>query len=234
MLRRAGSPPPTLLSSSPMAPDLRIADLPPTVYLFPVDRFILLPETTLPMTITDPRSQDLLETAKGTSGYLGIIQARQQKQGSDSRFFDVGCLGRIRSLAREEEGLRVTLEGLIRFRVREELAGGDLPQAAVAYEEFERDLLAVEEDLEGWDLEGFKAALLRIGRIQSGRDTTSLESMTSQQLVRMMAQTAPLAAAEKQALLETRSFRELLELLFQLLALNFLTTTPDRSPSSAN
>lgn len=220
-----------------MSPELRIADLPSTVYLFPVDRFILLPETTLPMTITDSRSREILEAAEATSGYVGVIQAREQAEGSDSRFFDVGCLGRIRSLDRDEDGDRVSVEGVIRFRVREELsAGGDtLPRAEVDYEEFARDLRpAEEENLEGWDMEGFRAALLRIGRMQSGRDTTPLEGMSSYQLVRMMAQTAPLAVAEKQALLETRSFRELLELLFQLLALNFLTTTPDPSPSSAN
>jgi|SRR6185295_11207004 len=214
-----------------MPPDLRLADLPPTVYLFPVDGFILLPETTLPVTITDPRSRKILEAAEAAGGYVGVIQTRQQEKVAAPRFFAVGCLGHIRSLDREEEGVRVTLEGVIRFRVREELPGGDdLPRAAVVYEEFERDLLPVEEDLTGWDLEGFKAALLRLGQLQTGRDTTPLESMSPHQLVRVMAQTAPLAAAEKQALIETRSFRELLELLFQLLALNFLTTTPDTSP----
>src|SRR5262245_28394944 len=210
-----------------MSPELRIADLPSTVYLFPLDRFILLPETTLPMTITDPRSGELLETAEGADGYVGVIQARQPEERSESRFFDVGCLGRIRSLERDDEGHRVTLEGVIRFRVRRELpAGGDVPpRAQVDYEEFAQDLRpAEEEDLEGWNLEGFKAALLRIGRMHSARDTTRLEAMSGYQLVRMMAQTAPLAVAEKQALLETRSFRELTELLFQLLAMNFLTT----------
>jgi Lon protease-like protein len=217
--------------------DLRIADLPPTVYLLPVDRFILLPQTTLPMTITEPRSQQLLEAAESAGGYLGVIQARPPEEASGSRFFEVGCLGRIRSLAREAEGHRVALEGVIRFRVREELAdGGGAPaRARVAYEEFARDLRPVEEeDLEGWDMEGFRTALLRISRMQSGRDATSLESMTSYQLVRMMAQTVPLAVAEKQALLETHTFRELLELLFQLLAMNFLTTTPDTSTAKTN
>ena len=216
-----------------MSPDLRLADLPSTVYLFPIDQFILLPETTLPMTVTDPRSQKALETAESTSGYVGVIQNRPPEERSASRFFAVGCLGHIRSLGRDDEGHHITLEGVIRFRVREELTG-ELPQAAVLYEEFEPDLTPAEENLAGWDLEGFKAALLRFGQLQSGRDTTSLDSLSSRQLVRMLAQTAPLATAEKQALLETRSFRELLELLFELLALNFLTTTPDASPSSAN
>jgi Lon protease-like protein len=45
-----------------------------------------------------------------------------------------------------------------------------------------------------------------------------------------MVQTAPFAPAERQALLEARDFREMLELLVQLLSMNFLTTTPDSSP----
>ncbi len=215
-----------------MPSDLRLAELPSTVYLFPVDRLILLPETTLPMTITDFQSRDLLDAAEAASGYVGVIQARPQKEGTGSRFFAVGCLGRIRSLGRDEERHRVVLEGVIRFRVREELPDGELPRAAVAYEEFEQDLLAAEENLEGWDPEGFRAALLRFARLQSGREATSLEAMSGGQLVRVLAQTAPLAAAEKQALLEAPSFRDMLALLFELLALNFLTTTPDASPSS--
>ena len=215
-----------------MTPAPRIADLPSTVYLFPIDRLILLPETTLPMTVTDPRSQNILDAAESASGYVGVIQTRPREERSVSRYFAVGCLGRIRSLEHEDEGHRVTIEGVIRFRVREELAGGadSLPQATVAYEDFESDLLPEEENVEGWNPEGFRDALLTIARQQSGRDKTPLESMSPRQLVRILAQTAPLATAEKQALLETRTFRELLELLFQLLALNFLTTTPDTSP----
>jgi Lon protease-like protein len=216
-----------------MTPDLRLADLPSTVYLFPLDRFILLPETTLPMTVVDPRSREALEAAESAGGYVGVIQNRPPEDGADSKFFAVGCLGRVRSLGRDDEGHHVVLEGVIRFRVRQELPG-EPPQATVSYEEFERDLAPVEEDLAGWDLESFKAAFLSLGQLHSGRDTSSLESMSGRQLVQIMAQTAPLAAAEKQALLEAPSFRELLERLFELLALNFLTTTPDTSPARTN
>ena len=56
--------------------------------------------------------------------------------------------------------------------------------------------------------------------------------MSPRQIVLFMAQTAPLAPAEKQALLEARDFRELLDTLGQLLSLNYLTTTPDTTPPS--
>jgi uncharacterized protein len=216
-----------------MDPAPQIADLPSTVYLLAIDRFILLPETTLPIRITDLRSQEVLDAAEAEGAYVGVIQTRSAEKGADSRFYTVGCLARIGSLDRDEQGHRVALEGVIRFRVREELSGEDgLARAAVSYEEFAGDLGPAEEDPAGWNPEGFKAALLKAGRLQSGRDSSPLESMSPRQLVRVLAQTAPLATAEKQALLETRSFREFLELLFQLLAVNFLTTTPDTSPSS--
>ncbi|HEV8581827.1 MAG TPA: LON peptidase substrate-binding domain-containing protein [Thermoanaerobaculia bacterium] len=215
-----------------MNPELRIADLPSTVYLFPIDRYILLPETTLPLTVTESRSQESLDAAEEAGGFVGVIQSRPAGERADSRYFGVGGLGRIRRLTRDEEGHHVIIEGVIRFRVREELTGGGLPRAAVDYDEFAQDLRAVEEDLAGWDLVGFRNALLEIAKRQSGREATPLESMSAHQLVRVMAQTVPLAATEKQALLETRTFRELIERLFELLSLNFLTTTPDPSPSS--
>jgi uncharacterized protein len=215
-----------------MPSDLRISDLPSTVYLFPIDRFILLPGTTLPLTITAPRSQETLDAAEAADGFLGVIQSRPQEARSSSRYFDVGGLGRIGSLRREEDGYHVRIEGLIRFRVREELTAGDLPQAEVVYEEFAGDLLPADETPEGWNPEGFKTALLELAKRESGRESSALESLSPPQLVRLMAQTFPLAVNEKQALLETQSFRELLELFLQLLAVNFLTTTPDTAPPS--
>jgi uncharacterized protein len=216
-----------------MPSDFQVSDLPATVYLFAIDRFILLPETTLPLTITAPKSQEILDAAEEAGGFLGVIQRRPKEAGSTSRFFDVGGLGRIRSLRREEDGYHVKIEGVIRFRVQEELTdAGDLPQAAVVYEEFAGDLLPADENPEGWNPEGFRTALLEIAKRESGRDSTPLESLSPPQLVRLMAQTFPLSVAEKQALLETRSFRDLLGLFLQLLAANFLTTTPDTAPPS--
>jgi Lon protease-like protein len=218
-----------------MRADLQIADLPSTVYLFSLDRFILLPETTLPLVVTHPRSQEILDAAEAAGGFVGVIQSQPKDAGGPSRFFPVGGLGRIASLRREEDGHHVILEGVIRFRLREELAAaGDLPQATVAYRGFEADLLPADEEVEGWNQEGFRTALLEIAKRQSGRDKTPLESLSPAQLVRLLAQTVPFSAAEKQALLEAKSFGELLGLLLQLLALNFLTTTPDNTPSRAN
>ncbi|HEX9942592.1 MAG TPA: LON peptidase substrate-binding domain-containing protein [Thermoanaerobaculia bacterium] len=217
-----------------MNSDPRIADLPSTIHLMPIEGFILLPETTLPLTIVDAQSRELLDAADAESGYVGLVQGREDDAGS--RFFEVGCLARIQSLDRDAEGHHVTLDGVIRFRLREELPpeGNGFSRAAVAYEEFAHDLDRVEEDLPGWNLEAFKDKLVEFGRTRFGT-AGILETMTPRQVVRFMAQTTPFTPAERQALLESRGFREMLETLVKLLALNFLTTTPDTSaPEQAN
>ena len=222
-----------------MAAPLQIADLPATVHLLAVEMFLLLPETILPLVLTDPGVCELVETLAAEGGHLGFAQPRRHeaRRVATSRFYDVGCLGRVRSLERSDDGLHVTFEGTVRFRVLELLPpdGEDgLPRVRTDYQEFAHDLGELEEDLEGWDLEKIKAALLEIGQRQTPGDLSALEAKPPRQIIRMMAQTVPFAPDEKQALLEARTFRDLLELLFQLLAVNFLTTTPDAPQPRVN
>ena len=218
-----------------MASDLRLEDLPKTIHLLMVNRFILLPETTLPLVLTDERYMELVESLAAAEGYLGFILSRGSSE--DRQFQDVGCLAQIHELERDGDGLNVLFEGVIRFRVLRELpvAGKeDIPRAEVDYQEFATDLGDRTEDLEGWNLERIKAALVQIGKKQTPGDLSYLEAMPPRQIIRLMAQTMPFAPAEKQALLEAPTFRALLELLFALLAVNFLTTTPDGLQSQVN
>jgi uncharacterized protein len=214
-----------------MPPPLRLADLPGEIYLLPIDGLIFLPETSFPLTFSDEQSRSLLDAAEAAGGYLGIVQfQREAGKSFPHPIFPVGCLVRLRALDRDEEGHHAVFDGLIRFRVGKELpmAAGGVRRAAVTYEEYAHDLDGAEEDLAGWDLEAFKEKLVEFGRSQFGTAGT-LESMTPRQMIRFMAQTSPFSAAERQALLEAPSFREMLETLVELLALNFLTTTPDTS-----
>lgn len=224
-----------LLSSPAMASDPRLDDLPKTLHLLMVNRFILLPETTLPLVLTDERYMELTESLAAADGYLGFILPGEAH--GSRRFQEVGCLARINELERDGDGLNVLFEGVVRFRVLRELpAAGqeDLPRAEVEYQEFAADLGNRPEDLEGWNLERIKAALIQIGKKQTPGDLSYLEAMPPRQIIRLMAQTMPFAPSEKQALLEAPTFRAMLELLFALLAVNFLTTTPDGPQPQVN
>jgi len=219
-----------------MNPDPRISSLPTTLHLLPLESLLLLPETAIPVTITDFAARSIVEAALAAGGYIGVIQeiSADSPAGSGGRFYSVGCLGHIVDLGRDGEGQRILLEGLIRFRVRTELPRerDSLPRAAVVYDEFLQDLAGVGEEPTGWDLELFKEKIVEFGRQQFGT-AGILESMSSRQVVLFMAQTAPFTPAEKQALLESGSLRDLVDTLARLLSLNYLTTTPDTSPPTA-
>jgi len=216
-----------------MNPDLRIADLPTTIHLLPLGPFLLLPGSSLPITLTDLWSRGIVDAALAGGGWVGVIQPLDA-----GGFYAVGCLGHVIDLGRDGEGQRVVLEGLLRFRVRRELppeGREGFPLAEVDYGEFARDLA---DGLAGggpesgdWDLEAIKQKVVEFGRRQFGT-AGILESMPPRQVVLFMAQTAPFSAAEKQALLEAADLRELVDLLARLLSLNYTTTTPDISPPS--
>jgi Lon protease-like protein len=164
---------------------------------------------------------------------VGVVQIQElgEEDGLPiGRFYSVGCLAHVREEGRETGGLHVTLVGLIRFRVREELPPeGSLPSALVDYEEFAHDLTGGGAAPEEWKLEALRDQIVDFGRRQFGTAGV-LETMSPRQVIRFMAQTAPLTAAEKQALLEARDLQDLMDTLAQLLSLNYLTTTPDTSP----
>ncbi|MEO6192294.1 MAG: LON peptidase substrate-binding domain-containing protein [Thermoanaerobaculia bacterium] len=215
-----------------MSSDLRLADLPATLHLLPLVPWLLLPETVLPVTVTDSHDLGVLAAALAAGGYVGVVQPSGEEGGSASGFYSVGCLARIHEEGRSADGLQVRLEGLVRFRIREELPPeGGVPRAAVGYGEFAADLAGGGPEPEGWKLEVFKDRIVEFGRKQFG-SAGVLETMSPRQVVLFMAQTAPFSPAERQALLEARGFQDLIDTLAQLLSLNYLTTTPDNSPPS--
>jgi Lon protease-like protein len=212
----------------------RIADLPTTIFLLPLAPWLLLPETVLPVAVTADEGRAVIDAALAADGWVGVVQVRDGEVGKGrppSRFYSVGCLARVHDESRGDDAHQVRLEGVVRFRLRAELpVAGGLPRGEVEYGEFAGDLV-LEREPEDLKLELFKDRILELGRKQFGT-AGPLETMSPRQIILFMAQTAPLAPAEKQALLEAPDFRSLLDTLGQLLTLNYLTTTPDTTPSS--
>lgn len=215
-----------------MNPGPEIGDFPATLHLLPCD-FLLLPEGALPVIFNEPPLSNLIEAALASTGYAGVVLPREEP--GPTRFHPVGCLARLRHVTRSDDGIHVTLEGVIRFRILEELPQDDqrAHRARVSYEGFGHDLLVDEEDLSEWNLEAMKDMLVDFGRRNFG-GAGVLEVLTPRQAVRFLAQTAPLATDERRAILEAPGFREMVAMLLKLLALNYLTTTPDSQRPQVN
>src|SRR5690349_10490043 len=109
-----------LISSPSMSLLLRMSDLPATLYLLPLDGFMLLPGASLPLSVTSSLRRRILEAAEAAGRWIGVVQGNLEGEAA-SRDFEVGCLGRIIPLGRSESGYHFVLEGMIRFRVWKDL-----------------------------------------------------------------------------------------------------------------
>jgi len=188
-------------------PPDRLDLLPTVVPLFPLTSALLLPRGELPLNIFEPRYLAMIEDALRADRIIGMLQPLDSHAGSSPPVHQVGCIGKITQFAETGDGrIMVTLTGLSRFRVVEELTTlTAYRQCIVSYEEYARDL--VEDDGES-DVD--RAAVLTALRnfADANRlkiDWKSIEQTPNEALVNALAMMSPFGPEEKQALLEAKS-----------------------------
>ena len=191
--------------------------LPDTIPVFPLDGVLLLPRGHLPLNIFEPRYLQMFEDALGRGRLLGIIQP-QAADVSPPPLTQVGCLGRISSFSETDDGrMIVTLTGLARFRVAEELnVLTPYRQIAADYRPYEADLIA---DVGGLDVnrDGVLDVLRRYLDLNGMQaDWEAIESSGNEALVNSLCMISPYGAQEKQAMLEAHSLAERAEILIAL------------------
>ena len=99
-------------------------DLPPEIPVFPLPGALLLPRARLPLNIFEPRYLAMTQDALAAGRMFGMIQPEPgaPRGPTGPGLYRVGCLGRLSSFAETEDGrFLITLTGVIRFRVAEEL-----------------------------------------------------------------------------------------------------------------
>ena len=104
--------------------NLNIQDLSKKIPIFPLTGAVLFPGTQLPLNIFEPRYVQMIDDALASpSRLLGMIQPGKPDQSSDNKVLKkVGCLGRISSFNEAEDSrYLITLSGVVRFEVEEEL-----------------------------------------------------------------------------------------------------------------
>ena len=101
-----------------------LADLPDTIPGFPLPGALLLPRSSLPLHIFEPRYLAMIEDCLKPSHRLnGMIQPRDTPTG-ETRLQAIGCAGRLTGFSETEDGrYMITLSGISRFRVKDEVQG---------------------------------------------------------------------------------------------------------------
>ena len=197
------------------------SDIPGQVPVFPLSGALLLPGSQLPLNIFEPRYLAMFDDALSSHRLIGVIQPALPDaascKGPVEDLCRVGCLGRITSFAETGDGRYViTLGGVCRFRVIEELESGREPYRTCRISLFLGDLEAVDDGAEVDRkalLESFKA-YLEANDLEA--DWNSVERASTVTLVNSLSMMSPYGPAEKQALLEADDLKMRAETLIAI------------------
>ena len=200
---------------------MKAADLPDMIPVFPLPGALLLPRARLPLHLFEPRYLQMLDdTMKTKHRLIGMIQPREMPAGSaERRLHAIGCAGRLTGFSETEDGrYMITLSGISRFRVKEEVQGfTPYRRCNVEWQAFTRDLGPTEED-KGFDRTAFLNLLGRyFTAMEMSSDWGSLSDAEPELLLNSLSMLCPFEPEDKQALLEAPSLTTRRETLVTLL-----------------
>ncbi len=201
------------------------SDLPDVIPLFPLQGCILLPRSTLPLNIFEPRYLEMLDEVLAGDRVIGIIQPRgggddeqESPQDKTAPLRQTGCVGRLTAFSETDDGrVLITLIGIARFDIVDELnTQKPFRSCRVTYQPYLDDFVRGHgQDAVDWQ------RLLRVLKVYlSARgmsaDWESIERSPAELLVNTLAMISPYGPEEKQALLEAQDLRERAEVLMAL------------------
>lgn len=199
------------------------ADLPETIPVFPLPGALLLPRARLPLHIFEPRYLAMLDDALKTPARLiGMVQPCEQPRNcgcGPNALQKIGCAGRLTGFSETEDGrYLVTLTGISRFRVKEEVEGfTPYRRVKACWKGFDRDLGRPEHD-KGFNRERFMPQLCRYFETRGlSTDWDSLEEADDELLINSLSMLCPFEVEDKQALLEAPSLETRRETLVTLI-----------------
>lgn len=199
---------------------IKAVELPDTIPIFPLPGALLLPRSRLPLHIFEPRYLQMLEDALKTSTRLiGMLQPNEVPGRGGNGLQAIGCAGRVTQFSETEDGrYLVTLSGISRFRVAQEVEGfAPYRRCDVTWDGFDRDLGPEEKDA-GFARSGFIALLERYFDAQElSADWDTLKEADDELLINSLSMMLDFNPEDKQALLEAPSLSTRRETLVTLI-----------------
>ena len=216
----------------------KLSDLPKSLPLFPLRGVILLPRTTLPFNIFEPRYLEMIDHVLAGNRLIGLIQpcARHPSpiEGNEPKDLEVeryqspqdrswplrgsGCIGRLTSFEEQEDGhLAINLTGIARFKRLEET---DMSQpwriSQIDVEPYLSDLDASmgEQDVDRDKLLSLLRLYLEAHDMNA--DWRSIHRSSTAHLVNTLSIHSPYGSEEKQALQEAPDLKSRAEMLMAL------------------
>jgi len=214
-------------------------DPPALIPVFPLQGCILLPRSSLPLNIFEPRYLSMVDDALSKDRVIGIVQPGGQAedgespQGKNCALRQIGGAGRITAYSETDDGrLLITLTGIARFDIMtEQPSQRPYRICHVTYQPYAKDFIQGHgQEAVDWP------RLLRILRMyldarKLSADWPSIERSPAELLVNTLSMISPYGPEEKQALLEASDLKKRAEVLMALAEME-LATPEDGSGSS--
>src|SRR6516165_12251220 len=203
--------------------------LPSILPIFPLTGVLLLPRGRLPLNIFEPRYLAMTRDALAGERLIGMVQPSDPRVAADNpSVYATGCAGRVTSFSETDDGrFLITLTGISRFRIREELPLLEGYRRVVPeWADFARDLEADENA--GFDrdrlIRGLKGFFQHH---QISADWDAIASTPVDRLVTSIAMMCPFEPSEKQALLEASDLDDRARLLTAIVEMAVLNRSSD-------
>lgn len=196
-------------------------EVPDVVPIFPLTGALLLPYSHRPLNIFEPRYIEMVDFALSSDRLIGLIQPEDPSEESPAGhvpLHKVGCLGRLTHFEESGDGRYfIILEGVSRFRIRQELDRGTSYRLAdISAEGFESDFLRNEGE-ESVDRPRFVKMMRDYAEFASiDLNWEEIERTGTADLVNFCAMVSPYGPAEKQVLLEAQTLNDRAETLIAM------------------
>jgi Lon protease-like protein len=202
-----------------MANYRKTGDLPETLAIFPLPGALVFPRWELPLNIFEPRYLNMIDDAMRGHRLIGMIQSLGGGTRERPDIARVGCAGRLTSYSETDDGrYLITLTGICRFAVKEELA------VTTPYRQVRPDWESYAADIFDAPETGLpdRVHLIRAFRAYASTqglqaDWSAVEEAPMETLVNALSAGCPFNAPEKQALLEALTLAGRAETLIALL-----------------
>ena len=191
--------------------------LPDTIPVFPLDGVLLLPRGHLPLNIFEPKYIAMVEDALRTNRLIGMIQPSSVSS-APLPLFKTGCAGKIVQFQETEDGrYLITLKGIARFEVREEV------DCIRGYRQVRADWSKFNEDFEKIENLGVnRDHLVELLQVYFEKNEMSIDwklitAVNDEKLMTCLAMICPFTSGEKQALMEAPTCQSRASLFMKLL-----------------
>jgi len=184
-------------------------NLPKIIPLFPINNFIIFPNTTVPLNIFEPRYIDMINDSMKSNKLIGMIQPKQTSEDTNNpTLHKIGCLGKITSFQEtEDKRYLIELKGLIRFETIKEInTDKKYREYEIDFSRFDQDLEDKKDQLKFSDLElifkDLRSLFEKRGFIINWKE---LEKQSLDETINALAMASPFSLEEKQVLLEAEN-----------------------------